>query len=95
MKKKLSLIGIILILLLVAIFSISNMQRVSVNFLITKVQIPLVVLIILSILVGVIIAILLSASSSFKHKKQIKDLNHQVKSLQTKVDRDSKNKEEC
>lgn len=81
MKKKLSLIGIILILLLVAIFSISNMQRVAVNFLVAEVKVPLVILIILSILIGVIIAMLFSASASLKHKKQIKNLNHQVKNL--------------
>lgn len=94
MKKKLSLIGIILILLLVAIFSISNMQRVAVNFLVAEVKVPLVILIILSILVGVIIAMLFSASASFKHKKQIKNLNHQVKNLQSQVVQNSKNKEE-
>lgn len=54
MKKKLSLIGVIVLLLVVAIFSISNMQSVSVNFFVAKVKIPLVILIIVSILIGVI-----------------------------------------
>lgn len=54
MKKKLSLIGVIVLLLVVAIFSISNMQSVSVNFFVAKVKIPLVILIIISILIGVI-----------------------------------------
>ena len=68
MKKKLSLIGVIVLLLVVAIFSISNMQSVSVNFFVAKVKISLVILIIISILIGVIIAMLFSVSSSFKHK---------------------------
>ena len=62
MKKKLSLIGVIVLLLVVAIFSISNMQSVSVNFFVAKVKIPLVILIIISILIGVIIAMLFSVS---------------------------------
>ena len=93
MKKKLSLIGVIVLLLVVAIFSISNMQSVSVNFFVAKVKIPLVILII-SILIGVIIAMLFSVSSSFKHKKQIKNLNSQVKDLQEQVAGKSDNKEE-
>ena len=94
MKKKLSLIGVIVLLLIVAIFSISNMQSVSVNFFVAKVKIPLVILIIISILIGVIIAMLFSVSSSFKHKKQIKNLNSQVKNLQEQVAGKSENEEE-
>lgn len=94
MKKKLSLIGVIVLLLVVAIFSISNMQSVSVNFFVAKVKIPLVILIIISILIGVIIAMLFSVSSSFKHKMQIKNLNSQVKDLQEQVAGKSENKEE-
>ena len=90
MKKKLSLIGVIVLLLVVAIFSISNMQSVSVNFFVAKVKIPLVILIIVSILIGVIIAMLFSVSSSFKHK----NLNSQVKNLQEQVAGKSENEEE-
>lgn len=70
------------------------MQSVSVNFFVTEIKIPLVILIILSILIGVIIALLLSASASLKHRKQIKNLNHQVKDLQNQVVQHSGNKEE-
>lgn len=94
MKKKLSLVGIIVLLLLVAVFSISNMQSVSVNFFVTDVKLPLVVLIISSILIGVVIAMLFSMSTSFKHKKQIKNLNNQVEDLKKQVAVKPENKEE-
>ena len=52
MKKKLSVIGVIILVLAVAVFSVLNMQNVNVNFFGAKVDMPLVLLILCSVVVG-------------------------------------------
>ncbi|MGX5377381.1 LapA family protein [Ligilactobacillus sp. LYQ135] len=85
MKKKLSLIGTVVLILVVAIFSILNIQNVSVNFFGASVKMPLVILIICSVLVGVLITVLFTSVSSFKNKRQIKHLNNRVEDLKKQV----------
>ena len=85
MKRKLSIIGIFILLLLVAIFSISNMQKVKVDFIFSKIDMPLVVLLICSLLIGALIVILFTMTSTFKTNRKIRHLNKQVKHLKKKV----------
>lgn len=86
MKKKLSLFGIIVLVVAVAIFSILNIQKVDVNFFSLKIEMPLVLLIICSVLIGVVLTMLFSSVTSFKHKRKIRQLNNQVADLKKKID---------
>ena len=85
MKKKLSLFGVVILVLAVTIFSVLNMQSVAVNFFSLKVRMPLVLLIICSVSVGIVITSLFSTVASFKHKRKIKTLNNEVASLKKQV----------
>lgn len=94
MKKKLSVIGVIILVLAVAVFSILNMQNVKVNFFGAKVNMPLVLLILCSVVVGILITMLFSSISSFKNKRQIKNLNNQVEDLKKQVETTSADKKD-
>ena len=54
MKKQWSLIGILVLVLVIVIFSWLNVQPVTVNFGFSQVTMPLVVILVISLLLGVI-----------------------------------------
>lgn len=79
MKKQWSMVGAILLFLGVAILSVLNVDPVPVNFGFAEVEWPLIVIIFVSVLLGALIATLLSTYKAFtdqrKHKHD-KDDNH-------------------
>lgn len=59
----------LLSVLLIALLSISNIQEVEVSFLITKVQLPLILVILFSFILGALVTLLYSRPS----KKTVKE----------------------
>lgn len=78
MKKQWTMVGAIVLLLVVVIFSWMNSQAVTVNFGVTEVTMPLVVVLVITLLIGALIAALFSTTASLKQKKEIKTLQHQL-----------------
>ncbi len=78
MKKQWTMVGAIVLLLIAVIFSWMNSQAVTVNFGFTKVTMPLVVILVISILIGALIVVLLSTSANWKQKREIKSLKKQL-----------------
>lgn len=60
----------LLSVLLIALLSISNIQEVEVSFLITKVQLPLILVILFSFILGALVTLLYSRPSKKKKKDQ-------------------------
>lgn len=78
MKKQWTMVGSIILLLIVVIFSWMNAQAVTVNFGFTKVTMPLVVVLVIALLLGALITVLISTSTSLRQKKEIKGLRSQL-----------------
>lgn len=73
-KQSRFIIGLI-IALIVVIFAVLNVNPVTVSFGFTRVKLPLIILIIVSLLLGAIITMLLAGTS----KKKNDDLNRHAK----------------
>ena len=79
-KQSRFIIGLI-IALIVVIFAVLNVNPVTVSFGFTRVKLPLIVLIIVTLLLGAIITMLLSGTS----KKKNDDLNRHAQKQISKV----------
>ncbi len=80
------LIGMILVFILVA-FAIANMQGVAVSFYFYHTpQIPLFVVIFLSLLLGVIVAWGLAVSEQLRLRGQVRARNKEVRRLQAEIE---------
>ncbi|MCC5889609.1 MAG: DUF1049 domain-containing protein [Alkalibacterium sp.] len=83
MKRQWSMIGAIVLFLLVAILSVLNVDRVPINFGFAEVELPLIVIIFASVLLGALIATLLSTFKIYKdqrNQKQQKDSKRKTRS---------------
>lgn len=72
MKRQWSMIGAIILFLGVAILSVLNVDPVPVNFGFAEVEWPLIVIIFVSVLLGALIATLLSTYKTFKDQRKNK-----------------------
>ena len=79
-KQSRFVIGLV-IALIVVIFAVLNVNPVTVSFGFTRVKLPLIILIIVSLLLGAVITMLLATSG----KKKNDDLNRHVKKQISKV----------
>jgi putative membrane protein len=79
MKKQWSMVGAIVLFLGISILSVLNVDPVPVNFGFAVVEWPLIVIIFVSVLLGALIATLLSTYKMFidqrKHKHQESDIS--------------------
>jgi uncharacterized integral membrane protein len=75
MKKQWSMVGAIILFLGVAILSVLNVDPVPVNFGFAVVEWPLIVIIFVSVLLGALIATLLSTYKAFKDQRKNKHKN--------------------
>lgn len=82
MKKQWSVIVSIIIILLIAALAVLNVEQVSVNFGFTKIDLPLILLMVGMLLIGALVTVILSTAKSFQDKqeyKQLKKENEQFK----------------
>ncbi|MBO4107480.1 LapA family protein [Streptococcus suis] len=78
MKQKLSLIGLIFIIILTVILSLANRQVVVVNYLFGHFRMPLILVILGSLLVGLFIQYLLGMTKNLSLKSEIKSLKKEL-----------------
>lgn len=83
MKKQWSMVGAIILFLGVAILSVLNVDPVPVNFGFAEVEWPLIVIIFASVLLGALIATLLSTYKAFKDQRKSK---HQKSAVSSDTD---------
>ncbi|GHP15080.1 hypothetical protein YK48G_25050 [Lentilactobacillus fungorum] len=85
MKKQITtIIGIILIIV-IALFALINFESVDVNFGFASVRVPLVLLILISVLVGALIIFLLSSILNVKKNRQYRGLEQQSEQRQAEL----------
>ena len=78
MKQQWRLIVSLLIVILVVVFALKNTQSVLLDFVFTRVQIPLVLVILVCLLLGVIAGLVTSLSTIGTSRKRVKSLENQL-----------------
>lgn len=81
MKKQTRFILILILALVVVVFALLNVAPTIISFGFTKVKLPLIVVLILTLLIGALIALLLSTTSSFSSRRQKKALDQELNVL--------------
>ena len=84
MKKQWSTVFLIVLALIVVIFSVFNVDPVGINFGFTVLEIPLAIVLIGTLLIGVLMAVLLSTGIILKYKGEQKKLQKNIATLETK-----------
>ncbi|WP_028125275.1 LapA family protein [Eremococcus coleocola] len=81
MKQQFKVILGVIFLILFVIVALQNVNPVSVDLFVAKYQVPLILLILLSALLGMIVGLLVTISSNSRQRKEVKRLNNEIKSL--------------
>lgn len=84
MKRQWNIVLLIALILVVVIFSVLNVDPVAINFGFDFIQVPLAIVIIATLLIGVLIAVILSTSAILKNKSEQKKLNRRYSELEEK-----------
>lgn len=83
MKRQWMIILALLLIILIATFAVLNTDPVPVNFAFAVVSWPLVMVILVSLLIGALIAVLISMSTLLKERKEVKRMKKEVSSFET------------
>ncbi|MBF0786498.1 MULTISPECIES: LapA family protein [unclassified Streptococcus] len=78
MKTKLHYITSLLLILLIAGLSLANMETVKVSYLLGYFKLPLIILILVSVLLGAIIANLIGMGKQFAIKAELKQAQKEL-----------------
>ena len=82
MKKQWTTVFLILIALIVVLFAVLNVDPIAINFGFTIIEMPLAVILIVTLLIGVLMAVLLSTGIILNYKseeKKLRQLKHKKK----------------
>lgn len=85
MKKQVATIISIVLIILIAVFALMNLERVSVSFGFTSVRMPLVLLILICLLIGALIIFLFSSTQSVKKNRRYRALENQSQQKQDEL----------
>ena len=78
MRKTSRLFAVLILLFVVVLFSIINSQQIEVDFLVTQLNLPLVIVIIGAVFVGALIVALVMTSGMWQKNRKIKELQQKV-----------------
>ncbi|HEM3176866.1 TPA: LapA family protein [Streptococcus suis] len=81
MKQRLSLIGLLLVIILTVVLSLANRQEVIVHYLFGQFRMPLILVIIGSLLIGIVIQYLIGLTKNLSLKSEIKNLKKELSEL--------------
>ncbi len=82
LRKQWSTVLLIILLLIVVIFSVLNVDPVNINFGFTILEMPLVVVIIGTLLLGVLIAVIWSTTLIMRERSNLKKANQKMSQLE-------------
>lgn len=81
MKQRLSLIGLLLVIILTVVLSLANRQEVVVNYLFGQFRMPLILVMIGSLLLGMVCQYLLGLTKHLTLKSEIKSLKKELSEI--------------
>ncbi|WP_409440750.1 lipopolysaccharide assembly protein LapA domain-containing protein [Lentilactobacillus hilgardii] len=76
MKKQVTTIISIILIILIAVFAMLNLEKVDVSFGFTSVEMPLVLLILVCLLIGALIIFLFSSTQNIRQNREYKELQN-------------------
>ncbi|MBF0778947.1 LapA family protein [Streptococcus cuniculi] len=79
MKTKLRYIAVLLLILLISCLALANMATVKVSYLFGYFKLPLIILILVSVLLGAVIASLIGTSKHWAIKSELKQAQKELK----------------
>lgn len=82
MKRQWAVILAIVLILLISILAVLNVDPVSINFGFTQVEIPLILLILGTLLLGALVTVILSTTKSFSDRQNYKKLEQKYQELE-------------
>lgn len=82
MKQQWKLMVSLVLVILIVIFSLSNTQPVNIDFFFTKSQVPLVLVILVSLLLGVTLGMIASLTTIGSSRRKIKQLENELTKAQ-------------
>ncbi|MCW6677011.1 lipopolysaccharide assembly protein LapA domain-containing protein [Aerococcaceae bacterium NML180378] len=85
MKQQWKLMVSLVLVILIVIFSLSNTQPVNIDFFFTKSQVPLVLVILVSLLLGVTLGMIASLTTIGSSRRKIKQLENELTKAQELV----------
>ncbi|MGP3640649.1 lipopolysaccharide assembly protein LapA domain-containing protein [Lentilactobacillus hilgardii] len=77
LKKQVTTIISIILIILIAVFAMLNLEKVDVSFGFTSVEMPLVLLILVCLLIGALIIFLFSSTQNIRQNREYKELQNQ------------------
>ncbi|MGX6971249.1 lipopolysaccharide assembly protein LapA domain-containing protein [Vagococcus bubulae] len=83
MKNTTKTIVMLLLLFVVVLFAVINAQPITINFIFTKQRVPLVLIIIISVIIGALIALIGTVGTIWKKNRTVKELNQYITDLKT------------
>lgn len=83
MKKQWSTVLMIFLVFIVVIFAVLNVEPVNINFGFTVLEVPLVIVIIGTLLIGVLIAVTWSTTIIMKERSKLKKVNQELANIHT------------
>lgn len=88
MKRQWTTIMALILVILIAAFAVMNTEAVPVNFAFTVVSWPLIMVILVSLLIGALIAVLISTGPLLKGRKEVKQLKKEVETSKTQQEQE-------
>ncbi|MBF0776921.1 hypothetical protein BVE84_08370 [Streptococcus azizii] len=82
MRQKLHYITVLLLILLISCLALANMEKVKVSYLFGHFQLPLIILILSSVLLGAVIASLISLGRHWTIKAELKQARKELEQHQ-------------
>lgn len=82
MKKQWTTVFLILIALIVVLFAVLNVDPIAINFGFTIIEMPLAVILIVTLLIGVLMAVLLSTGIILNYKSEEKKLRKEIEAVE-------------
>lgn len=86
MRKNIYTILTLILVIATAALSLANRQNVTVSYIFGDFQLPLILLILASVLIGFIINLLLGISRGMNHRHQVKTLTKEKAELVKEID---------
>ena len=88
MRRQWTTIIALVLMILIAGFAVINTEAVPVNFIFTVVSWPLIMVILVSLLIGALVAVLISTGSLMKERKQVKQLKKEAQTVKTEQEQE-------
>ncbi|MDH6365465.1 putative membrane protein [Enterococcus sp. PF1-24] len=94
MKKQWQLVAGVILVFLIVLFAVANTNQVMINFFISKVKAPLILVILGSAIIGILITLSATTTTIWSQKKKIKELDKTITDYQENATKKIQEKQE-